>query len=292
MKQPPKLENSIDAIQRVARDLRDPDGGCLWALKQDHSSLKRYLIEESYEVIDAIDTYEKTKDDTELKEELGDLFFQVVFHSQLADERGSFNLEDVAQGIAEKLIFRHPHVYGDLEVKDANQVLQNWEKLKKKERENKNKKKPDGALSGVPKYLPALQKAFHMGQKVEKLGFDWSSDETGTEQVFAKIQEEIDELKKELPDQASKFKTENQNEQKERATLELGDLFFALAQLARRFHIDPEEALQKSNAKFQSRFEFMESQLREVLKGDENPTLDQWEQQWQKAKQAEKSTQS
>ncbi|MES0491133.1 MAG: nucleoside triphosphate pyrophosphohydrolase [Leptospirales bacterium] len=300
MKQPPPLDDPLKAIQKLANDLRDPDEGCPWDVKQTHLSVVENLIEESYEVAGAIENLDPKKPATvrEFKEELGDLLFQVVFHSQMASEVGHFNLDDVALAATEKLIFRHPHVYGDAEGKNADEVLSNWEALKRKEKEGKNQG-DESMLSGIPGALPALLKSYRMGHKVSRVNFDWVAPE-GTNALHDKVQEEYQEFLAELPSNATDFKDilrDNGDEhghdnkmaaKKERAEEEVGDLLFVIAQLARHYYIDPEFALQKANRKFQSRFEKMESVFRERLSNHDFPSLDEWEVAWSDVKKHEK----
>ncbi|MDH4261705.1 MAG: nucleoside triphosphate pyrophosphohydrolase [Spirochaetia bacterium] len=288
MKIPP-LDNPYLAIQKLASDLRDPQEGCPWDREQTHQSLIENLIEETYEVAQAVENLNLNDPETceDLKEELGDLFFQVVFHSQLASEKKLFTLDDVVLKITEKLIARHPHVYGDVaSISDSEGVLSNWEAIKRKEKSD-SQKESTSALSGVPVHLPALLKSYRMGQKVSRLNFDWRYPD-GAEQLFDKINEEYEELMEELPDNPVYFKNpkdKEMEEQKKRATLEFGDLFFVIAQLARHYHIDPEYALQQSNKKFERRFVSMEEELKEKLESKEMPTQNEWEQAWKNAKQ-------
>jgi len=294
-KTPPPLENPFEAIQKLAADLRDPEGGCPWDIEQTHKSLIENLIEETYEVVDAIealDQIDKKGDEpvyAELMEELGDLFFQVVFHAQIASENNRFNLEDVARVITEKLIFRHPHVYtGDTEAKNSSEVLKNWEALKRKEKQKKNKE--EHIFSGIPSHLPALLKSYRMGQKAARVNFDWK-DQEGRTALVSKIFEEWEELKEELPENPDVFNNPSDPDitsKKDRAELEFGDLLFVIAQYARHYYIDPERALQRSNRKFQNRFASMENQLADQLKNHQLPEQQEWENAWKQAKEQEK----
>jgi len=279
----PDLSNPILAIQQLASDLRNPNGGCPWDLKQDHQSMIKNLIEESYEVVDAIENLSDNNSYENLKEELGDVLFQVIFHSQLASERNLFNFNDVAKYVTEKLVFRHPHVYGDLQgIENSEQVLHNWEKLKREEREkNKQNDKPKKMLDGLPKSMPGLLKSFRMGQKVSKVGFDWSDDKKGLDKLKDKLHEEIEELFDELTDEPQQLDESN----KKRAKEELGDVFFVLAQLARKYEIDPEEASQYSNEKFKKRFSKIEEVFEDRLNNADFPSLDEWNIEWNKIKE-------
>lgn len=277
MKQPPALsrETAVANLLQVAHDLRDPDGGCPWDLKQTHRSLLKHLIEEAYETADAIENFDPQKPDSveELRKELGDLLFQVVIHCQLAKEEGLFTFEEVALQMAEKLIYRHPHVYGeDVKVSGSEEVLRNWEQLKLKERQHKEDK---SVLSGIPRNLPALLKAYRMGEKAGKLNFDWKHDPEGIRGVREKIQEELAELAAELPHDAATFR-EWPEEKKAAAEEELGDVLFAVAQYARLYGMDPERALNRSCAKFAVRFRAMEAECRERLDRGDIPTLEEW----------------
>ena len=190
-KTPPSLDNPFEAIQKLASDLRDPDGGCPWDIEQTHKSLVENLIEETYEVVDAIENLDETDEKTwlELMEELGDLFFQVVIHAQLASEKNRFTLEDVARTITEKLIFRHPHVCSSgVSAQDTSEVLKNWEALKRREKKEKNR--AEHLFSGIPTHLPALLKSYRMGQKAARVNFDWK-DKEGHTQLVNKILKEI-----------------------------------------------------------------------------------------------------
>ena len=207
------------------RDLRDPATGCPWDLEQDFSTIAPYTIEEAYEVADAIER----EDFDELRSELGDLLFQVVFYAQMASEKGFFEFDDVVQGIADKLTRRHPHVFGDEEQREARGVRGRWEEIKEQEREDHP---DDSALAGVAKALPALKRALKLGKRAARVGFDWP-DRKG---VHLKIHEELDELE----DAAA-------TRDGERIEEEVGDLLFAVVNLARHLDIDPEKALTGAN---------------------------------------------
>jgi MazG family protein len=228
----------FDALAALATRLRAPDG-CPWDREQTLESLKTYIIEEAYEAVDAIDS----RDPATLSGELGDLLFQIVFAAQLARENGWFDIEDVCRKIHAKMVYRHPHVFGDVEVAGAAEVVRNWEALKTRER------REAGALAGVPRPLPALLKALRITEKAAALGFDWKR----TNDVVAKLEEEVKELIVELgPDPAAR--------PREGVREELGDVLFVMANLARQLGIDPEAALQGANDKFARRFGAMEEQ--------------------------------
>lgn len=221
-------------LTEIIRKLRDPNDGCPWDKEQTHESLKPYLIEESYEVIDAIDS----KDSSALCAELGDLLLQVVLHAQVASDSGSkaFDAEDVCNQLSDKLIRRHPHIFADAIAKNSSAVLQNWEKIKASERNRKG-----GALEGIPSQLPGLLKAQRLGEKTARLGFDWSD----LEGVTAKVSEELTELAETTPDSIEREE-------------EFGDLLFTLVQWARHQRIDAEESMRKACAKFSQRFSRLE----------------------------------
>ncbi|MDH5718277.1 MAG: nucleoside triphosphate pyrophosphohydrolase [Spirochaetia bacterium] len=295
MKKPPSLDKPIESLKKIARDLRDKTHGCPWDMNQTHDSVVKNLIEETYEVVDAIEKLNEKDINTynDLKEELGDLFFQIVFHAQLAEERGMFNLEDTALYVSEKLIFRHPHVYGEnVQVEGEKDVLKNWEKLK---REEKNKKNEEfiHMLSGIPVHLPALLKSYRIGQKVSRVNFDWPSSKEGTKLLKEKVIEELNEFLVEIDENHEKYNPENlitadKIKEKERVEEELGDLLFAISQLARRYYIDPEEALQKANKKVTSRFEKMETIFQDKLNKGIHPSIEEWDELWKKVKKEEK----
>jgi tetrapyrrole methylase family protein/MazG family protein len=229
------LSDLYDLVE-VMKKLRGKDG-CPWDREQTHESLKPYLIEEVYEVFDAIDR----KDDVELKEELGDLLLQIVFHAQLASEEQRFTINDVAQTIVMKLKRRHPHVFGGEQVDNADEVLQNWEAIKKKEGKV-------SVLDGIPKELPALLKARRIQEKVKRVGFDWDAPEP----VFEKVIEEVSELKKAVAE-GNKGLIEE----------EFGDILFSLVNVSRFLKIDAEEALRQTVNKFEKRFRYIEKKINE-----------------------------
>ncbi len=215
-------------LVRIMEKLRSPEG-CPWDRKQTEKSLTKYLLEETYEVVDAIEEGEPEK----LKEELGDLLLQVVFLAQIAKEKGEFDIEDVAKFIGDKLIARHPHVFGDKKLATAEEVLQHWDSFKKKE-----KKK---LLDGVPSSSPALLEAYLIGERTSRVGFDWKE----SEEVFGKIEEEIRELREALKGWGS-------------VEEEIGDILFSMANLSRKLGVNPEIALKKTNLKFRRRFSEIE----------------------------------
>lgn len=254
----------------VARDLRDKNGGCPWDLEQTHTTLAKHLLEESSELIEVIEQGITPETDAAFKEELGDVLFQVVIHAQLAAEEGRFTFSDVARFIADKLVSRHPHVYGDVSAENPEQVLKNWEAIKARERQKKQQR--TSYLDGVPKTLPALQRAERLGDKASRTGFDWPKGEAGTQMIRVKIDEELAEL-----DAAPAG-----NEEKRRE--ELGDLLFAVAQYGRRLGIDSEGALRLACSKFENRFRHMESEAGQRISAGEDIPLAEWDDLWNRAK--------
>jgi len=258
------MQRSFDELVQLMTKLRGPDG-CPWDRKQTLPSLKPFVIEESYEVVDAIDR----DDRLDLCEELGDFLLQAVFIAEVTREEGSFDIYDAVTAIYEKLVRRHPHVFGDVEARDAEQVLVNWEKLKNEERKAENK----SVLAGVPQSLPALLKAARLTEKAARVGFDWRR----TDDVFAKLDEEIGELREAI---ASGDEAQVHDE--------LGDLLFTIANIARKLNVNAEEALQSTNRKFRRRFESMESSVREGGRNLDQLTLEQMDALWDEAKAAER----
>ncbi len=255
----------MERLVGIMARLRSP-GGCPWDLEQDLNSLRPYLIEEAYEVLEAIDE----NDVPEHRKELGDLLLQVVFQARLREEEGAFAFADVADAISEKLVRRHPHVFGDLKVSGSDEVLTNWARIKEAERREAGQKDPS-ALDGVPRALPALVRSERLGEKAARVGFDWTS----REQVRAKVSEELAEL-----DEAAAKGDAKAIEE------ELGDLLFAVAQLARFTHVHPEDALRTAASKFDSRFRTMErlarSRGRELRDLDAQALDDLWNEAKQK----------
>jgi len=255
LSRPQNLDQFATLVDIIAR-LRAP-GGCPWDRKQTHASLRENLLEECYEVLETLDK----GDSDRLRSELGDLLMQVVLHAQIASEAGEFELEDVLRSINTKLIHRHPHVFGSVKVKDAEEVLANWEALKKEEREA-------GAsmLDGVPRHMPALAYSQAIQRRVARVGFDWE-DVSG---VIEKLVEEVKELK--------------QAESPEEKAVEFGDLLFTLANIARRLGIDLEAALRQANQRFYQRFTYMEKLCRERGLNFSELSFDEQNALWEEAK--------
>jgi len=263
--------NPTERLRAVMAKLRDPDGGCPWDVEQTFATIAPYTIEEAYEVADAI----QRGDMAALKDELGDLLLQVFFHARMAEEAGDFAYDDVAQAITDKMIRRHPHVFGDTDIATAEAQTVHWEELKAQERAAKGDAPAEpSALDGVAIPLPALTRAEKLQKRAARVGFDWPD----AAQVIAKIEEELGELREEIDNDGPRARIEE----------EMGDLLFAVANLARHLKIDPETALRDGNYKFEDRFRRMERRLKaegtEVGKAD----LDTMEAAWQAEKASDK----
>ena len=256
----------LNDLLEVMRRLRDPETGCPWDREQTFTSIAPYTIEESYEVADAI----ARQDMRDLKEELGDLLFQVVFHARMAEEMGLFNFDDVAAGMSEKLIRRHPHVFGDSSHRTAEEQTVAWEVQKAEERKAKDKA---GVLDDVPVGLPALTRAAKLTKRAARVGFDWPS----LNEVLDKLDEETLELKAEID-----------AGDHEKARAELGDLLFVMANLARKLDVEPEDALRGTNAKFVRRFRSIEAALEARGKTPDQSDLAEMDALWNAAKTAER----
>lgn len=256
------MKSKTDAFERLLNIMDDLRAGCPWDKEQTLESLRHLTIEEVYELSDAI----LEKDANEIKKELGDLMLHLIFYAKIGSETNDFDIKDVLDGIAEKLIHRHPHIYGNIDVVDANEVKNNWEKLKLKE----GKK---SVLEGVPQSMPPLVKAYRIQEKVKGVGFEWEY----SQQVWDKVQEEMGELKHEVETGGSKEKMED----------ELGDLLFALVNYARYIGINPEDALEKTNKKFIRRFQFIETESAKDGKKVENMGLEEMDTYWNEAKRLE-----
>ena len=242
----------IDDLLAIMARLRDPDSGCPWDIEQTFATIAPHTIEEAHEVAEAI----AHNDLPELKDELGDLLFQVVFHARMAEEAGAFAFADVVEAINDKMIRRHPHVFGDQQIDDAETQTANWEKLKAEERAAKGQT-DTSALAGVSRGLGALQRAVKLQKRAARVGFDWSA----IEPIFDKLTEEADELKAAIA-----------NNDRANIEEEVGDLFFALTNLARKLDVDPGMALRGSNRKFEQRFRAMEAEA--AARGQALPDLD------------------
>lgn len=264
MSQPP--QPSIDRLLEIMARLRDPVNGCPWDKEQTFATIAPYTIEEAYEVADAI----QRGDVGELKDELGDLLLQVVFHARIAEEAGQFTFEDVAKSISDKMIRRHPHVFEGQNYDSVEAQTAGWEAIKAAERAEKQKA---GVLADVPVGLPALLRAVKLTKRAARVGFDWPDAAA----VIEKLQEEVAELEAEIA-----------SGDREKAREELGDLLFVCANLARKLGADPEDALRSANAKFTRRFGYIERRLADEGRSPEQSTLDEMEAIWTEAKRAEK----
>ncbi len=264
------MSKSFDELIDVMSRLRAP-GGCPWDHEQTYASLARYLLEEAYETFDAIQEADQTGDTANLREELGDLLLQVVFHSTIGAERGDFTMDDVAEGVTQKLILRHPHVFGDANFARAEDVLDNWDQLKADERKASGKieKSRDSILDEVPVHFPALLEGLKLTKRAAKVGFDWEN----ADQIFAKFDEELAELKDAMA-----------SDDKENVAEEIGDLLFVVMNLARHLGVEPETALKKTNRKFRQRFRFIEDQIK--LRGIDldDATLEEMDELWNTSK--------
>lgn len=248
----------IETLRAIMKALRTPETGCPWDLEQSFATIAPYTIEEAYEVADAIANGSRE----DLCEELGDLLLQAVYHSQMAEEEGSFTFDDVVGTVSAKMIRRHPHVFGDEEARSAKLAKGFWEDRKAEERKNKPQR---STLDGIPLALPGLTRALKLQAKAAKVGFDWPT----VEYVYDKIAEEIDELRSAPDDKKAE---------------EMGDLLFAVANVARHMGIDPEAALRSANAKFERRFAHIEGRLAEAGRAPADSTLEEMDSLWDEAK--------
>jgi nucleoside triphosphate diphosphatase len=260
----------IGQLLEIMAALRTPKTGCPWDLEQNFSTIAPYTLEEAYEVADAI----ARGDLTDLKEELGDLLLQVVFHARMAEEQRAFDFGDVVQAITEKLIRRHPHVFGDEQTHTPQAVEGLWERIKAEEKAARNGGRKEGALAGVPAGLPALTRALKLQQKASKVGFDWNDPHA----VLRKIREEADEIEAALGDSAAGSADMND------AAAEVGDLLFAAVNLARHLHADPEAVLRQTNQKFERRFGSIERALAAKGKTPPDASLAEMDALWDEAK--------
>src|SRR5215475_11920550 len=257
----------FEKLVKLQARLRAPSG-CPWDREQTHMTLRTYLIEEAYEVLEALES----GDDSKFSEELGDLLLQVIFHADIARDEGRFDVADVIQGIHDKMVRRHPHVFGEKRAKDAKAVLKSWEKIKAEERKAKGLReetKPASLLDGVSHALPGTMEGFQLTRRAARIGFDWDT----ADGVIEKLGEESDELKKEIKS-GDTLRIEE----------ETGDLLFAAVNLARFLHVDPEIALKKANAKFATRFREMERMARESGRELADVSRDEMEALWDRAK--------
>lgn len=264
------MSEEFNELVKVMARLRAP-GGCPWDREQTYASLAQYLIEETYEAFDAIQEASETGSTQNLREELGDVLLQVVFHSTIAAEKKDFTIEEVVAGVTQKLVLRHPHVFGDKNLETADDVLQNWDELKKDERlaSGKTEVERESILDDVTRHFPALLEAQKLSKKASGVGFDWAD----AAQVFEKIDEETGELKEAI-----------RTGETEAISEEVGDLLFAVVNLSRKLGVDAETALQRTNRKFRRRFGFIESELKRKSKSLETTPLTELDSLWNMAK--------
>lgn len=273
------MSERFDQVVEIMSRLRG-EGGCPWDRKQTRESLKPYLIEEAYEVLETIEA----QDDPKLKEELGDVLLQVLFHAQIGREHNTFTIEDVLETLADKLIRRHPHVFGETKVSGAEEVVHRWEEIKRREKSDRSGNGDEGsALDGVPKALPALLRAYQLQVRAARVGFDWPHDEAGYARVVGKVHEELREV-----EEARAAVAQDATETARRHLQdEIGDILFALVNLARLVKVNPEEALRGAANRFASRFAHMERVAKTRGRSLSEMTLAEMDRLWDEAKTAE-----
>ena len=267
---PQAAEHPVFRLVEIMARLRAPEGGCPWDLEQTFATIAPYTIEEAYEVADAIER----ADLTDLKDELGDLLLQVVFHARMAEELGAFDFGAVAEAINDKMVRRHPHVFGDVSHRDVAEQTRAWDEIKASERADKRGDTPGSLLDDVPTALPALNRAVKLSRRAARVGFVWPS----AKEVLAKLHEEVGELEAEIA--AGEL---------DKARDELGDVLFVCANLARELDVDPEAALRRTNAKFVRRFQYIEAELAARGSSPEASTLEEMDALWDKAKAVERA---
>jgi MazG family protein len=256
--------------------LRSPDG-CPWDREQNYATLAPMLLEEAYEAFEAVEEAREGRPN-ELRDELGDLLFQIVFYAQVAKERGDFSIDDVTESVHAKMVRRHPHVFGETSAEDTAAVLRNWEAMKQEERRAAGKSEREGSLlDGVSSKAPALMEAHQLSTKAARVGFDWQR----VEDIFVKLEEEVGELRAAIQTHA----TSNTEGDHALVREEIGDLLFAVTNIARHLNVEPEAALKLTNRKFRRRFGYIETKLRERGQAFEGTTLDEMEALWQEAKE-------
>jgi tetrapyrrole methylase family protein/MazG family protein len=256
------MNDNLNKLVELMAKLRGPDG-CPWDRKQTPESLKPFLLEECYEVVDALDEGDPGK----VKEELGDLLFQIIFHARIAEEKGEFTIHDVIETNVEKMVRRHPHVFGDAKLGTDREVLANWEEIKKKEKGYEHRK---SVLEGVPRSMPSLIRAHRLQERAARVGFDWSK---------------LDEALPKLDEEVAEFKQALKSEDASRIEEELGDIFFMFVNISRFLDVDPEEALRKTISKFIRRFRYIEENAADAGRSLKDMTLDEMETLWQEAKE-------
>ena len=276
------MADRFDELVRLMAKLRAPDG-CPWDRKQTHESLKPYLLEETYEVLETIDK----QDEGKLREELGDLLLQILFHAQIATERQAFSVEDVMQLLADKLVRRHPHVFGPKGdgALTPDQVYSNWEQIKKSERQQTGRS--ESVLDGVPNTLPALLRAFQIQARASRAGFDWPQNGEGVHQVMNKVKEEIEELTDAYGARADQAGDAERSAAQRHLEDEMGDVLFSLVNLARFLTVNPEDALRRATDRFASRFHFIEAEAARTGRTLNSMTLVEMDTLWEQAKARE-----
>ncbi|MGH7181427.1 MAG: nucleoside triphosphate pyrophosphohydrolase [Nitrospiraceae bacterium] len=281
------MSERFHTLVELMAALRGPDG-CPWDRKQTHESLKPYLLEETYEVLEILDRQDRTK----LPEELGDVLLQVLFHSQIASEAGSFTIEEVLEQLADKLIRRHPHVFkngaADQVPTNADQVVMRWEDIKRTERQASGR--PDSVLDGVPQTLPALLRAYQLQARAARVGFDWTHDTKGFDQVLGKIEEEIQELRVAIRSPVSNQTEPDATERQAQVVAEFGDVLFSLVNLARFIKVNPEDALRQAANRFVERFQFIEARATESGRAVGELSFAEMDRLWDQAKRQSPAT--
>jgi len=268
-----KMAEDITALLEIMAILRDPKTGCAWDLKQDFASIIPYTIEEAYEVADAI----RRRDWPDLCEELGDLLLQTVYHARMAEEQGYFTFQDVARAIVQKMRRRHPHIFGDEEERVRGAEPDQWQKIKREEKQQRRLERgrsESSLLDGISPALPSIIEAMNLSKKAATIGFDWPESSA----IFEKMAEELTELKQAITEQSQ-----------EKIAAEYGDVLFTLINLGRKLKLDPQSALGLTNLKFRNRFAFIEKALRQQGKTLEDASLDEMEALWNQAKEQEHS---
>jgi len=266
---------TFDDLVRLMIRLRSPEG-CPWDREQTYATLAPMLLEEAYEAFEAVEEA-ATGQPSELRDELGDLLFQIVFYSQIAKEKGDFTIDEVTDSVYSKMVRRHPHVFGTAQAETATEVLRSWEAIKAEEKRAKQTEEHGSLLDGVPARAPALMEAHQLSTKAARVGFDWEK----IEDIFLKLQEEIEELRAAIRLHAES----NDESDRSRVREELGDLLFAATNIARHLQVEPEAALKLTNRKFRRRFRYIEERLRERNQTFDATTLDEMETLWQQAKE-------
>ena len=270
------MPTTFNDLVNLMERLRSPNG-CPWDREQTYATLAPMLLEEAYEAFEAVEDAREGRP-AELRDELGDLLFQIVFYAQVAKERGEFNIDDVIAAIHEKMVRRHPHVFGDVTAEDSATVLLNWETMKAEERRaaGKSEEVKTSLLNGVSSKAPALMEAHQLSTKAARVGFDWKS----VADIFDKLQEEIEELRGAIEEHAN-LKDEQTHA---RVREEMGDLLFAATNIARHLQVEPEAALKLTNRKFRRRFDYIETSLHDRNQAFDQTSIDELEELWQEAK--------